>query len=62
MFLSDGIDTRKKSSLFDIHLTADRMRVHGLQDLKLTYIRIIRHYGVNSVSSSLVYVRNSSNY
>ncbi len=46
MFLREGINTKKKSSLFDIHLRADHMMIHGFHKLKLTYIRVIRHYGV----------------
>ncbi len=46
MTLSEGINTKKKSSLFDIQLKTNKMKIHGFHKLKLTYIRVIRHYGV----------------
>lgn len=47
IFLREGINVDKKSSLYDIKLVADHMMIHGFHNLKLTYIRVIRHFGVS---------------
>ncbi len=49
MMLRQGIDMKKKSSLFDIHLKTDHMMIRGFHNLKLTYIRVIRHFGVGNM-------------
>jgi len=48
VFLGQEVEERRKSSLFDVHLKADKMMVHGFSQLRLTYIRVIRHFGVRT--------------
>ncbi len=45
-YLRKEMDVKKKSSIYDIQISADHLMVHGFHDLKLSFIRVIRHYGV----------------
>ena len=46
MYMREGLKMDKKSSLFDIKLNANKMLIKGFHKLKMTYIRVIRHFGV----------------
>lgn len=47
LLLPHGLSLAKRSDLADLKLTASHMSVSGLRDLKLTYIRIVRHFGLS---------------
>ncbi|XP_059093321.1 uncharacterized protein LOC131888474 [Tigriopus californicus] len=56
--LADIVNLHESSSLFDISLSATRINAYGLRNLQLTYLRVIRHFGLKDIK---VFVRVQTN-
>lgn len=47
--LADIVDLHQSSSLFDISFSATQIKAYGLRNLQLTFLRVIRHFGLKDI-------------
>lgn len=49
MKVKGGINVKKSGSAYDIHLKAEDMKAHGLGNLKINYLSVVRRFGLKDL-------------
>ena len=49
MPIKEGIDVIKSGSAYKIHLMANDIKAHGLGDLRMNYLRVVRRFGLKDL-------------